>query len=37
MLYTVKVVMASESNRVEHNVSETEFRQCSKQFYTMTG
>ena len=35
MLYTVKVVMVSESNRVEHNVSETGFRQCSKQFYAI--
>ena len=26
--------MASESNRVEHNVGETEFRQFSKQLYT---
>ena len=26
--------MASESNRVEHNVGETDFRQFSKQLYT---
>ena len=33
MLYTVKVVMTSDRSRVKHNVGETEFRQCSKQFY----
>ena len=34
-LYTVKVVMASDCSRVEHNVSEAEFRQSSKQLYTI--